>query len=68
MIADADLMKSVLEMSRLLTSPYKAEHPSDTEDGYEVGLLSEDEAEGLPADPGMAHRGVVTGPSSSSSA
>ena len=61
-IADADLMKSVLETSRLLTSPYKAEHPSDTEDGHEVGLSSEDEAKGLPAEPGMAHRGVVTGP------
>ena len=62
MIADADLMKSVLETSRLLTLPYKAEHPSDTEDGHEVGLSSEDEAEGLPADPGMACRGVVTSP------
>ena len=62
MIADADLMKSVLETSRLLMSPYKAEHPSNTEDRHEVGLSSEDEAEGLPADPGMAHRGVVTGP------
>ena len=55
-------MKSVLETSRLLTSPYKADHPSDTTDGHEVGLSSEDEAESLPADPGMAHRGVVTGP------
>ena len=62
MIADADLMKSVLEMSRLLTSLYKAEHPSDTEDRHEVGLSLEDEAKGLLADPGMACRGVVTGP------
>ena len=61
-IADADLMKSVLEMSRLLSLPYKAEHPSDTEDRLEVGLSSEDEAEGLPADPGRAQRGIVTGP------
>ena len=37
-------------------------HPSDTEDRLEVGLSSEDEAEGLPADPGRAHRGIVTGP------
>ena len=59
MIADVDLMKSVLEMSRLLTSPYKAEHPSDTEDRLDVGLSSEDEVEGLPADPG---RGIMTGP------
>ena len=56
-------MKSVLETSRLLTSPYKAEHPSDTEDGLNVGLSSEDEAEGLPTDPGRAHRDTVTGPS-----
>ena len=62
MTADTDLMKSVLEMSRLLMSPYKAEHPSDTEDGLEVGLSSEDEVEGLPADPGRARRGVMTGP------
>ena len=61
-IADADLMKSVLETLRLLMLPYKVEHPSDTKDGHEVGLSSEDEVEGLPADPGMAHRGVVTGP------
>ena len=61
-IADVDLMKSVLETSRLLTSPYKAEHPSNTEDGLEVGLSSEDEAEGLPADPGRPCRGIVTGP------
>ena len=60
MIADADLMKSVLEMSRLLTSPYKAEHPSDRLD---VGLSSEDEVEGLPTDPGRACRGIATGPS-----
>ena len=63
MIADADLMKSVLETSKLLTSPYKAEHPSDTEDRLNVGLSSEDEAEGLPTDLGRAHRGVMTGPS-----
>ena len=62
MIADVDLMKSVLEMSRLLMSPYKAEHPSDTEDGLDVGLSSEDEVQGLPADPGRACRGIMTGP------
>ena len=56
-------MKSVLETSRLLTLLYKAEHPSDTEDGLNVGLSSEDEVEGLPTDPGRAHRGIVTGPS-----
>ena len=61
-IADVDLMKLVLDMSRLLTSLYKAMHPSDTEDRLEVGLSSEDEAEGLPADPGRAHRGIATGP------
>ena len=62
MIADVDLMKSVLEMSRLLTSPYKVEHPSDTEDRLDVRLSSEDEVEGLPADPGRAHRGIMAGP------
>ena len=62
MIADSDLMKSVLETSRLLMLPYKVEHPSDTEDRLDMGLSSEDEAEGLPADPGRAHRGIVTGP------
>ena len=55
-------MKSVLETSRLLMSPYKAEHPSDTEDGLEVGLSSEDKVEGLPADTGRACRGIMTGP------
>ena len=54
MIADADLMKSVLETSRLLTSPYKAEHPSDTES--EPGLSSEDKAEGLPPHRAVARR------------
>ena len=63
MIADADLLKSMLEMSRLLTSPYKAEYPCDTEDGLNVGLSSEDEVEGLPTDPGRACRGIMTGPS-----
>ena len=63
MIADADLLKSVLETSRLLTLPYKAEHPSDTEDRLNVGLSSEDEVEGLPTDLGRAHRGIMTGPS-----
>ena len=63
MIADADLMKSVLETSRLLTLPYRAEHPSDTEDRLNIGLSSEDEAEGLLTGPGRAHRGIVTGPS-----
>ena len=43
-------------------SPYKVEHPSDTEDGLDVGLSSEDEVEGLPADPGRAHRVFMTGP------
>ena len=55
MISDADLLKFVLECSPLLTLPYKAEHMSDTEDGAEVGLSSEDEAEGLPLSPGIVH-------------
>ena len=67
MIADVDLMKSVLEMSRLLMSPYKVEHPSDTEDRLDMGLSSEDEAEGLPADPGRACTDIMTGPEPSDS-
>ena len=45
-----------------LHHPTKWNHPLDTEDGHEVGLSSEDEVEGLPEDPGMACREVITGP------
>ena len=39
-------------------SRWKISHPSDTEDEKNVGLSSEDEAEGLEAAPGTARRGT----------
>ena len=39
-------------------SHWKIEHPSDTEDERNVGLSSEDEAEGLQAALGVARRGT----------
>ena len=45
-------------------SHWKIEHPSDTEDEKNVGLSSEDEAEGLEAAPGVARRGTGVPPSS----
>ena len=53
-LADVNLVKSVLECSLLKVSRWKVEHPSDTEDETLVGLSSEDEAEGLDAIPGVA--------------
>ena len=53
-LADANLLKLVLECSILKVSKWKVEHPSDTEDETLVGLSSEDEAEGLAAVPGVA--------------
>ena len=50
-LADEDLLKSVLECSDLMVSGQKRDHPSDTEDDTMVGLSSEDEAEGLAAAP-----------------
>ena len=40
-----------------MLSWYRKEHPSDTEDEGDVGLLSEDEAEGLDPEAGVAQRG-----------
>ena len=48
--------------------PYKAEHTSDTKDGAEVGLSSEDEAEGLPLSPGIAYWGPAAAPAAPASA
>ena len=53
-LADVNLLKSVLECSILKVSRWKVEHPSDTEDETLVGLSSEDEAEGLDAIPRVA--------------
>ena len=55
-LADADLLKSVLECSIIKVSSWKVGHPSDTEDETLVGLSSEDEAEGLVALPGVARQ------------
>ena len=56
--ADDDLLKYVLECSALLPSLWMRDHPSDTEDEAMVRLLSEDEAEGLETQPGVARRGA----------
>ena len=39
-------------------SRWKIAHPSDTEDERNVGLSSEDEADGLETAPGVARRGT----------
>ena len=57
MKADQDLLKSVWECTELKASPWKILHPSDTEDEPNVGISSEDEAEGMEAAPGVARRG-----------
>ena len=48
------LLKSVLECSMLKVSRWKVDHHSDTEDDGDVGLSSEDKAEGMPATPRVA--------------
>ena len=53
-LADEDLLKSVLECSELMVSRWKVDHPSDTEEDITVRLSSEDEVEGLAASPGVA--------------
>ena len=53
-----DLLKSVWETSEMKVSRWKIAHPSDTEDERNVGLSSEDEADGLEAAPGVARRGT----------
>ena len=55
--ADHDLLKSVWECSEMKVSQWKILHPSDTEDEQNVGISSEDEAEGLEAAPGVARHG-----------
>ena len=45
------------ECSELKVSHWKILHPSDTEDECEVGLTSEDEAEGLEPTPGVSRCG-----------
>ena len=57
-LADEDLLKSVLECSDLVVSTWKRDHPSDTEDDALVWLSSKDEAEGLATQPRVARRGA----------
>ena len=57
-LADEDLLKSVLECSDLLVSLWKRDHPSDTEDDELVRLFSKDEAEGLATKPQVARKGA----------
>ena len=46
------------ESSEMKVSCWKIAHPSDTKDEKNVGLSSEDEAEGLEVAPGVARRGT----------
>ena len=57
MVTDADNIKDVLEVLELMVTWWKDAHPSDTEDEVNVGLTSEDEAEGLDPEAGVAWRG-----------
>ena len=57
-LANEDLLKSVLECLDLVVSSWKRDHPSDTEDDVLVGLSSEDEAEGLATQPRVARKGA----------
>ena len=51
------LLKSVWETSEMKASRWKIKHPSDTEDEKNVGLSSEDKAEGLEAAPRSSQEG-----------
>ena len=46
-LADCDNLKSILKCSQLMISKWKHDHPLETEDETLVGLMSEDEAEGM---------------------
>ena len=56
-VADADNVKDMLEVSGLMITWWKEAHPSDTEDEVNMGLTSEDEVEGMDQQPGIACRG-----------
>ena len=56
-LANEDLLKSVLQCSVLQISHWKVDHPSDTEEDITVGLSNEDEAEGLEPTPRVARHG-----------
>ena len=57
MVADADNVKDVLKVSELMVTQWKDANPSNTEDEVNMGLTSEDEAEGLGPEAGVAWRG-----------
>ena len=58
MKADHDLLKSVWECTEIKESRWKILHPSDTKEEKNVGISSEDEAEGLEVAPGVARQGT----------
>ena len=47
MVTDANNIKDVLKVSELMVTWWKDAHPSDTQDEVNMGLTSEDEAEGM---------------------
>ena len=53
-LADEELLKSVLECLALMVSSWKKDHPFDTEDDITFGLSSKDEAEVLATAPRVA--------------
>ena len=59
-MADEDNVKDVLLTSPLMVSWYRVEHPLDTEDKGDVGLSSEDEAEGLGPEAEVAWKGQAS--------
>ena len=59
-VADEDNIKDILLTSPLMVSWHRVEHPSDTEDEGDVGLSSEDEAEGLGPEAGVVWRGQAS--------
>ena len=58
MRADRNLLKSVWECSNIKLSRWRILHPSDTEDERNVGISSEDKAEGLEDAAGVARCGL----------
>ena len=45
--ADSNLMKDVLTCLPLVPSQYKSHHPDNTDEPNDIGVSSEDEAEGM---------------------
>ena len=60
-MADEDNVKDILLTSPLMVSWYRAENPLDTEDKGDVGLSSENEAEGLDPEAEVAQKGQASG-------